>query len=192
MVSLDTGNNPAPSASFTGGTPSISDDGRVIAFYSTSQLAPNSVADTNNLYLRDTCRTESGTVANCSPSTVTASVTSDGNPANAASGPRPSNPHILSGTGRFVVFTSDATNLVPGSPPSGGVYVRDTCIGVVSGCTPSTVMVSLEPTQDPANPRIVQGLFPVISSDGHFCAFMESGPGSALDLEQAVLARTSF
>jgi hypothetical protein len=92
----------------------------------------------------------------------------------------------LSGTGRFVVFDSQGTNLVPGGTPAGGVFVRDTCTGVPS-CTQTTVLVSKD-----SQGNFVPGQFPVISSDGHFCAFMVGLGSTTLEVEQAVLARTGF
>src|SRR5262249_32113477 len=43
----------------------------------------------------------------------------------------------------FVAFASSATNLAPG-PNSGkqDIFLRDTCIGAFSPCTPSTVRIS--------------------------------------------------
>jgi hypothetical protein len=188
-VSLDNNGNPAPTGAFGA---SISDDGRVIAFFSSDQLAPNSLsAPSSNLYLRDTCQTESGPVSNCTPATTTASVAFDGNTANAGLAEDPfgnSNPHRLSGTGRFVAFASNATNLVAGGTPAGGAFVHDTCIGVASGCTPTTVLVSFDSTG-----VFVTGSAPVISSDGHYCGFMVlSDTSPELAQEQAVLARTGL
>lgn len=180
LVSVDNNGNAAPTGAFVA---SISEDGRVVAFTSTDQLAPNSLAAPNvNLYVRDTCQTESGPVANCSPQTITADVTFNGNPANAGTfSSRDTNPHILSADGRFVVFASQATNLVPSTTPAvgAGIYVRDTCIGATA-CTPTTVLVSIE------NGTFVPGLYPTISADGHYCAFLDGAT------EQAALAATSF
>src|SRR5262249_45277455 len=124
-------------------------------------------------------------VAGCTPSTATASVGFDGRPANVGLlPPYLGNPHRLSGTGRFVVFDSNATNLVPGGTQAGGVFVRDACIGAASGCTPTTVLVSRD------SGVFIPGHFSVISSDGHYCAFY-AGVG-APQFQQAVLAATGF
>lgn len=180
LVSVDSNGTAAPTGAFVA---SISEDGRVVAFTSTDQVAPNSLPAPNvNLYVRDTCQTESGPIANCSPQTITADATFDGKPANAGTfSSRDTNPHILSADGRFVVFASQATNLVPSTTPGvgAGIYVRDTCIGA-TGCTATTVLVSVD------NGTFVPGLYPVISADGHYCAFLDGAT------EQAVLAATSF
>jgi hypothetical protein len=78
-------------------------------------------------------------------------------------------PPSTSATGRYVAFQSDGTNLVPGL--AGGfadIYVRDTCIGAPSGCTPSTIRVSVaaDGTLPNGNSRS-----PSISADGRFVAF---------------------
>jgi hypothetical protein len=190
MVSVDNNSspNPAPSGANTAG---ISDDGRFVAFISVDPLALNSLPSPNaNLYVRDTCQTESGRVAGCGPLTTTVSVASDGTAANAGLLTNLVNPHLLSGTGRFVVFASNATNLVSSPPtPAGGVFVRDTCKGVsLSGCTPTTHLVSVD-----SSGNVVQGRGAVISSDGHYCAFMiTSGNSTLFAQEQAVLCRTGF
>lgn len=187
MVSLDNGGNPAPTYAAAA---SISDDGRFVAFTSTDRLAPGGLSSPNiNLYLRDTCETESGPVSGCVPSTTTASVASDGTAANAgvASTDELSNPQRLSRDGRFVIFNSSATNLVAGGAQAGGVFVRDTCTNAPQGCAPTTVLVSVN--QDG---RFVPGQFPVISADGHYCAFMVGSPSELEPVEQVVLAATSF
>jgi Tol biopolymer transport system component len=92
-------------------TPVLSDDGNVVAFVSTStNLVPG---DTNGksdvfVHVRSTHTTER------------VNVSSTGGEANGASTGRPA----LSSDGRFVAFSSAATNLVPGSSSS-AMYVRD-------------------------------------------------------------------
>jgi hypothetical protein len=166
------------------GVTSISNDGRFVAFTSRNVLAPNASSTFSNLYIRDTCQTEDGPATACNPSTTTVSVANDGSIANQALSPI--NAHMVSGTGRFVVFGSQATNLVPGGTPPSGIFVRDTCTGGGSGCTPTTRLVSVD-----SSGNFLPGLGPVISSDGHFCAFM-GGQGSGTFIEQALLARTGF
>jgi len=48
---------------------------------------------------------------------------------------------VLSFNGRFVAFSSDATNLIVPNAKFPEGYVRDTCLGA-DGCTPSTLLVS--------------------------------------------------
>ena len=93
-------------------SPSLSDDGNVVAFVSqATNFVPN---DTNAkadvfVHVRSTHTTER------------VSVSSTGIEANGASGNRPA----LSSDGRFVAFASAATNLAPGTTSSGATFVRD-------------------------------------------------------------------
>jgi hypothetical protein len=158
------------SAAFTGAgpdgasrSPSISADGRLVVFASeATNLVPgdnNGVAD---IFLRDTCI---GAPAGCSPATTLVSIAADGSSANGLS----SAPSI-SADGRFVSFSSAATNLLPaGTSPSfasstlpantapgdsaaavpAATFLRDTCFGAVSACTPSTAPLATSSSATP-------------------------------------------
>jgi Tol biopolymer transport system component len=70
----------------------------------------------------------------CTPSTQRVSVASDGTQANGES-----TSASISADGRYVTFVSSATNLDPAAyVNSSGIFLRDTCAGAASGCTPST------------------------------------------------------
>jgi Tol biopolymer transport system component len=101
-----------------------------------------------------------------------ASVSTAGVEGNAdSSGPADGSPS-LSADGRFVVFSSTASSLVPGD--SGGtrdVFLRDRCVangGVVPGCTPSTELISVNTMGAPGNSTSGAG---GISADGRFVVF---------------------
>jgi hypothetical protein len=122
--------------------PAVADGGRYVVFVSAD---PNLVSgDTNgvaDVFLRDTCR---GAAQGCTPGTTRVSVANGGAEANAAS----SEPAF---TGRYVAFSSLASNLVAGD--SNGlrdVFLRDTCLGA-SGCVPSTRLVSAGHLGNPAD-----------------------------------------
>ncbi len=76
----------------------------------------------------------------------------------------------ISSDGRFVAFSSGASNLVVGDTNAASdIFVRDTCLGA-TGCTPSTVRVSVGatfgfPQANGSSSRAA------ISSDGRFVAF---------------------
>ena len=93
---------------------------------------------TRNIFVRDTC---TGAPSGCEPSVTLASVGLNSSPSDGDS----ISPSI-SADGRYVVFVSSAMNLVD-SDTNGvaDVFVRDTCAGAASGCTPSTQRVSLAP-----------------------------------------------
>ena len=107
-----------------GGTPSVSADGRFVAFESGST---NFVSgDTNgfgDIYVKDMV---TGAVAR-------ASVTSTGGEPN-----NESMTASISGDGRYVVFDSDADNLVPNDTNGvGDIFVRDMQLGTTTGVTVS-------------------------------------------------------
>ncbi|MBI3844780.1 MAG: PD40 domain-containing protein [Planctomycetes bacterium] len=131
----------------------ISADGRFVVFASD---ATNLVAgDTNgvtDVFIRDRAI---GT-------TQRVSVASDGSQANAAS---TSNPAI-SGNGRFVAFTTAATNL-----GNGGLFVHDLQTGTTTAAAVGTDASNLNPSAS-------------ISEDGRFIAFVKrrsTGPNAWFD-----------
>ena len=147
---------------------SLSGNGRFVAF---STKAANLVppTDTNgafNLFARDTCL---GAPPGCTPTTIRVSMPSDGTQA-VDSSEQPS----ISANGSYVAFRSAAFNLLPGAPNGAPfVYLRDTCFGQTSACTPSTIRASL----DKDDTFFLFGSHePAISADGRFVAFqLDSG-----------------
>jgi Tol biopolymer transport system component len=130
--------------------PSISDDGTAVAFAS---LASNLVAgDTNGLadvFVRD----GDGPIARVS-------VASDGTEANG-----PSSSPDISGDGRYVVFQSSASNLVPGDTNGQpDIFIRDLRTGTTS-------LVSVATGGGPAN---AASAVPSISDDGDVVSFFSS------------------
>jgi Tol biopolymer transport system component len=127
--------------------PAISPDARFIAFRSfADNLVPDDTNFTADVFLLDR---QAGT-------TVRVSVTSTGQQADNASGSPAITPD-----GRFVVFESSASNLVPGEPEdfASDVYLRDVQAGTTEGIsTPTTGFVR-------------HSVAPTISADGRFVAF---------------------
>ncbi|MEG4395764.1 calcium-binding protein [Microcoleus sp. BROC3] len=149
-VSVDSAGNQAIGFSFR---PSISADGRFVAFSSlASNLVPGDTNSTDDIFVRDT-------LAN---STTRVSVDSAGNQANnnffgVAS---------ISADGRFVAFSSLASNLVPGDTNNrSDIFVRDTLAN-------TTTRVSVESAGNQGNDgSSIGSFFPSISADGRFVAF---------------------
>ena len=178
IVSVDSSGNALAGSS---SLPAISDDGRFIVF--STQLPLPTGGNTSIVSIHDTCNSSNGPVASCMPSTTTVSMGAGG---VAANGPSDSTPHALSGDGRFVVFSSSATNLIAGGNPAAQVFVRDTCMssgGSISGCTRSTVLISSDSTGTPTG-----GFGAAISDDGHFAAFQTTIGG----VQQILRAATGF
>ena len=160
MVSVDNAGNALSGSSQI---PALSDDGRFVVFSTQTPAAGGGV--TSDVLLHDTCNSSSAPVAGCSPSTVTISVAATGASAN---GPSNSSAHAVSGDGRFVAFSSSATNILAGGNPAAQVFVRDMCntsSGSIPGCTPRTVLISSNGNGP------IGGLNGAISHDGHFVAF---------------------
>jgi archaellum component FlaF (FlaF/FlaG flagellin family) len=127
--------------------PDISADGRYVSFHS---KASNLLADDTNgvedIFVHDR---QTG-------DTELASVDSNGNQANADS-QRPS----ISGDGRYVVFNSGASNLVPGDPGWADIFVHDREAR-------TTERISVATSGTPAN---FHSEFSAISGNGRFVAF---------------------
>lgn len=156
LVSATLDGSAADAASLAG---IASSGGRYIAFLSrATNLVPGPLSSgVTRVFLRDMC---TGVSSGCTPTTTLIAVAGDDTFSDAPS---------ISADGRYVAFSSTADDLVPGDTNGAqDVFVYDSCIGVSSGCTPSTVRVSvgLDGTQGTGD-----SVRPTISSDGRFVAF---------------------
>jgi Ca2+-binding RTX toxin-like protein len=144
-VSVDLAGNPGNDSSYT---PSISADGRFVAFSS----------DASNLVPGDTNNNLDNFVRDLSTNTTTrVSVDSAGNQGN-----RGSNQVSISADGRLVAFSSAASNLVPGDTNNSiDIFVRDLS-------TNTTTLVSVSSRGDRAND---DSSIPSISANGRFVTF---------------------
>ena len=138
--------------------PALSLDGRYVAY----TAIQNNLAQ---IFLRDTCE---GAPANCQPRTTLLSAAADGTPANDES-----HTPSMSSDGRYVAFSSAATNLVENAPPGRQVYLLDTCTGAGHSCKASTHLISVDP-----NGALVgtESILPSVSSSGRFVAFLAITP----------------
>lgn len=128
--------------------PSLSSDGRYVAFYSrSSNLVADDMNASGDIFIHDTA----------DGSTTRVSLSSDGAQANSNS----DHPEI-SADGRFVAFRSSADNLVPDDTNGFlDIFVHDTETGLTT-----RVSVSSDGTQGNGD-----SLFSSISTDGRFVAF---------------------
>ena len=130
-------------------TPSMSSDGRYIAFSSDANNLAENAPPGRQIYLHDTC---AGAPDSCKPSTILISMDSRG----ALIGAESILPSVSS-SGRFVAFLATTPSHAPHhasaeAKSSGGatnsgyrqVFVRDTCLGA-ENCTPKTMRISLQP-----------------------------------------------
>ena len=119
----------------------VSLGGRYVSFvsYAKNLTTTSSNAGDPDLFLRDTCL---GAPAACTASTLQEDVSTAGSLANGGALDTFSNPSISS-DGRFLAFSTLATNLVTDNVNGlGNVYLRDTCNGSATPCSPSTVIAS--------------------------------------------------
>jgi Ca2+-binding RTX toxin-like protein len=141
-VSVDSAGNQGNNLS---SSPSISADGRFVAFFSrASNLVPGDTNNNIDIFVRDLLTN----------TTTRVSIDSAGNQGNSDS----SSPSI-SADGRFVAFASFASNLLPNMRYD--ILVRDLL-------TNTTTLVSVDSAGNPANNFSSS---PSISADGRFVAF---------------------
>ncbi|MBS1841628.1 MAG: PD40 domain-containing protein [Acidobacteria bacterium] len=137
--------------------PSISSDGRFIAFGSSATNLAAETPDGKQIFLRDTCH---GAASGCKPQTQLVSVDPSGQ-LSATDNLLPS----ISSSGRFIAFLSvkSSTAKTTAGQMNNGVrqvFVRDTCLGAQSGCTPRTMRISTQPGDEntvggkPAGPAV--------------------------------------
>jgi len=139
-------------------TPAISQDGRYVVYGSQQ-------SQVNQILLKDTCV---GVSNGCSVNTRAVSVAADGTAGNADS-----HNAVVTPDGRYVAFSSAATNLVEGAPAGRQVYVHDTCIGADNTCKTATTLISTD-SQGALNG--MESILPSISSTGRFVAFVAITP----------------
>jgi hypothetical protein len=139
-------------------TPAISADGRYVAYTSQEN-------DVTQILLRDTCV---GAPSGCAPTTQTVSVAKDGTAGNDAS-----HSPVITADGRYVAFSSAATNLVTGAPEGRQVYLRDMCTGATTPCKPATSLISTDPAGALTG---TEAILPSISSSGRYVAFVAITP----------------
>lgn len=150
--------NSASQAAVSEETPAVSLDGRYVAYTAVS-------GDHAQIFLRDTCE---GAAAGCQARTSMLSITSEG---EAASGD--SHTPSMSSDGRYVAFSSDATNLAENAPTGRQIYLRDTCAHTDASCKASTILISTDSDGELAG---TESILPSISSSGRYVAFLAITP----------------
>jgi Tol biopolymer transport system component len=148
LVSVSLQGSVGSSASFS---PEISNDGRLVLFRSyAGNLVPNDTNGAIDVFVRDL---QTGVTERVDVSSTGAQADLDAGGTDRAG---------ISDDGRWVVFSSRATNLVHGAQnPVSRVYLRDRTLG-------TTTCLSLDQSGAPANAPSTE---PTISADGRFVAF---------------------
>jgi Tol biopolymer transport system component len=142
-------------------TPAVSTDGRYVAYAATQ-------GEFTQVFVRDTCL---GATGGCQPRAILVSAAADGAAGNADSA-APS----MSADGRYVAFSSAATNLVSGAPEGRQVYLRDTCLGAAApDCTATTMLISVDADGELAG---TESILPSVSASGRFVAFVVVTPNA--------------
>jgi len=160
-------------------TPAVSADGRYVAYAATQ-------GEHAQVFVRDTCE---GADSGCQSHTALVSGASDGTVGNADSR-SPS----MSTDGRYIAFSSAATNLAADnsstSSSTGGrqIYLRDTCFGAKTPCSPSTQLVSTDPSGALVG---TEGILPSVSASGRFIAFLAVTPSRTASQTNSAAAAKS-
>jgi Tol biopolymer transport system component len=179
--------------SIGGAFPTISGDGRFVAFVSApANAAAGGTAQATRIYVRDTC---AGPTANstCAPTTI--AVVSNG------ANPDVAEPVAISEDGRYVAFSASTGGTVSSDQQLrvSTILLADTCEGLSApaACTSKTVDVSIAP-----DGSLLTGSnsLPSVSGDGRFIVFQsslgvsadgsESGP-SQIFLRDTCLGQTA-
>lgn len=143
--------------------PVISGDGQWVAFATNSSLLPDDLNTYRDVYLYHTV----------DESLILASIGSDGQPGNHQSG---SSPLSISEDGRYVVYGSDASNLVDeDTNEEADIFMFDRQAG-----TNELVTINSKQEQGVNHQFVVPGPASAINADGRYVAFISSA--SNLDL----------
>jgi hypothetical protein len=116
----------------------------------------------------DTCR---GATSACTPSHFIDSLNIAGQPGNGGSFHQQLTPG-----GRFAAFVTYATNMSSTSTTSGwqSFWVRETCAGAPTPCTPTTMREDVSTDGTPNNSDLFAGALASISDNGRYVAFAAS------------------
>lgn len=173
----------APSAS-----PSLSGDGRYVAFVSAAtNLAATGISGAQ-VYIRDTCAGPTGTKA-CLPRTISVPLDAEDLAITAQAG-RPA----ISADGRYVAFEMWASASAPQSAVSTSqIVLADTCLSIEAPvvCNPSAQRISYAPDGSALSGANIS---PSVSGDGRFVVFetqpAESATGNTGSASRALLRDT--
>jgi Tol biopolymer transport system component len=169
LISRASGTAPLNGANNTAESPSISADGRFVAFESSGDnLSSGDLNMLPDIFLRDT---QANTTARISRQSGTA-------PDNGAD--FDSYSPSISADGRFVAFSSYATNLSGDDKPASNIFVRDTQAD-------TTTLISRQSGTAAMNGADDSSFYPSISADGTTVAFGSRGDNLSGDDDNSVV-----
>jgi hypothetical protein len=144
--------------------PSMTTDGRYVAFASTATNLGTASGGIQQIYERDTCN---GGTSGCAGTNLLISTSDGATPGNAMS-ETPS----ISQTGEFVAFASVASNL-SAITQNGieNIFVRSPCLSGTTGCVEGTIVVS-QPGGTSPPPANGPSLMPSLSGSGTAVSFL--------------------
>jgi|HubBroStandDraft_6_1064221.scaffolds.fasta_scaffold00519_13 hypothetical protein len=169
LISID-----ATGSAVHGLSPSVSGDGRFVAFVSWNRsVAAGSPEGMPEVFVRDTC--VGPTVSSgCAAKTISVPLDSQSQ-TGWAGGAKPA----ISSDGRYVAFEAWSPRFSAGEGSAQTrVFLRDTCLGssAPQGCIPETIDLSISPS---GTALTGLSMFPTISARGRFVAFLTQGAGAS-------------
>jgi Tol biopolymer transport system component len=183
LLSVDAKGNPVHGLS-----PSISGDGRFVAFVSWNRsLAAGNSDASPEVFVRDTCAGPSA-AAGCVAKTLRVPMDSQ-NQTGWAGGAKPA----ISSDGRYIAFEGWSPRFAAGDGSvQTRIFLRDMCLGAdaPAACLPVTIDVSISPSGS-----LLSGMnmFPTISGRGRFVAFVTqaaSASSESAQLQQLLMRDT--
>jgi hypothetical protein len=141
-------------------TPAVSADARYVAYAGVQN-------GHSQIFMKDTCE---GAAASCVAHTTMLSVAADGSTVANDDSHAPA----MSADGRYVVFSSAATNLAAGTSSGRQIYLRDTCVGAAASCVSATQWISTDTEGALVG---TESILPSVSASGRFVAFVAITPG---------------
>jgi hypothetical protein len=79
---------------------------------------------------------------------------------------------VMTADGRYIGFSSAATNLIENAPVGRQIYLRDTCIGTTQACKANTLLVSTDEQGTLSTLSGAEGILPSLSASGRYVAFL--------------------
>lgn len=159
LVSMDAGGSAMAGSS---DSPSISSDGRYVAFASSSNLGGASA-----IFVRDTCAGPTA-ASSCLARTYSVPFSASGAPAGQVTDP------IISSDGRYVAFVASD----PAAPQNSRILLADMCFGSEAPANCKTSVATASVGADGSGLAGVNSA-PSVSADGRFIVFESQGTGDA-------------